>query len=174
MVKDVRGVRSHLRSHLVHRSVVEKVRFQTVIAFFFIGAILAYVTILLLQKATLVFLGEEKVMGFLEDHIDEQLRVEREFKPLKIAGKDPQRLALEALAMEVVEEVDRSTRLHGRTNSVHEALGIMDEEWDEFRREVYAYNLKKGRDTRPRMHTELIHMAAVAIKAIYCLDLPKE
>jgi hypothetical protein len=120
-------------------------------------------------------------MGFLEDQIDENLRVQREFE--KKAPKEVKAyiylpadtpMGLVDLAEEVIREVHRSTTLHGTTNSVHEALGIMDEEYDEFKREVYAYNPNKGRDTKPKMHTELIHMAAVALKAIYCLKMPKE
>jgi hypothetical protein len=78
------------------------------------------------------------------------------------------------LVIDVVCEITRSIELHGRTNSVHEALGIMEEEYAEYKAEVFAYNPKKGRDTRARMRTELTHIAAVAIKAIYCLEMPKE
>src|SRR5208282_5218723 len=78
------------------------------------------------------------------------------------------------LAVDIVLEVQRSTQLHGSINSVHEALGIMVEEFDEYQKEVYAYNLHKGRDTRAKMRTELIQLAAMALKAIYCLEMPKE
>ena len=86
----------------------------------------------------------------------------------------PEEQQIADLCHEVFLEVIRSTKLHGTTNSVHEALGIMEEEYDEFKREVFKYNPAKGRDTKPQMHTELIHMAAVAVKAIYCLKMPKE
>lgn len=51
-------------------------------------------------------------------------------------------------------------------NGPHEALGVIMEEFDEFKDEVYAYNLAKGRDTRPKMYAELKQLAAMCIKAM--------
>jgi formiminotetrahydrofolate cyclodeaminase len=41
--------------------------------------------------------------------------------------------------------------------------------------EVKAYNLPKGRDTRPKMREELIQLAAMAVRAITdVIDKPEE
>jgi len=78
------------------------------------------------------------------------------------------------LAVDIVLEVQRAATMFGPIVSPHEALGIIQEEFEEFKLEVYAYNLHKGRDTRAKMRTELIQLAAMALKAIYCLEMPKE
>lgn len=55
----------------------------------------------------------------------------------------------------------------GPFNSLHEAYGVIDEEFDEFRRHVYT-NQKK-RDL-PACRAELVQLAAMAIKGIECID----
>jgi hypothetical protein len=75
------------------------------------------------------------------------------------------------VADEVVEEVERATKLFGPHASPHEALAVIWEEFDEFKQQVFKYNLAKGRDTRPEMRKELIQVAAMAIRAIQDLGL---
>src|SRR5208337_654422 len=55
------------------------------------------------------------------------------------------------IANEVTREVVRATQMYLPLNSPHEAHSVIEEEFDEFWDEVKAYNLRKGRDTRPRM-----------------------
>lgn len=71
------------------------------------------------------------------------------------------------LAREVAKELTRAQSLFNPINTPHEALGVIMEEFDEFKTEVYAYNPNKGRDTRPKMRTELIQLAAMALRAIH-------
>jgi hypothetical protein len=75
------------------------------------------------------------------------------------------------LIQEVEAEVLRAQELFRPHISPHESLGIIQEEFEEFKNEVYRYNFAKGRDTRPAMRKELIQVAAMAIRAIYDLDL---
>jgi hypothetical protein len=75
---------------------------------------------------------------------------------------------------EVRDEVIRATSLFGPHNSPHESLGVIEEEFEEFKQQVFKYNLAKGRDTRPEMRKELIQVAAMAVRAIYDLKLEKE
>ena len=67
---------------------------------------------------------------------------------------------------EVLAEVLRATAAYKPLNSPHEASAVIREEFEEFWDEVKDYNLRKGRDTRPRMREELIQLAAMAIRAI--------
>ena len=67
---------------------------------------------------------------------------------------------------EIQAEVLRATRLYAPMNSPHEASSVILEEYEEFWDEVKAFNLPKGRDTRPAMREELIQLAAMAIRAI--------
>lgn len=67
---------------------------------------------------------------------------------------------------EVKDEVARACAMYKPMASPHEAYSVLLEEVDEFWDEVKAYNLRKGRDTRPRMREELIQVAAMAIRAI--------
>src|SRR5208337_3204987 len=67
---------------------------------------------------------------------------------------------------EVLNEVMRATQMYLPLNSPHEAHSVIEEEFDEFWDEVKAYNLRKGRDTRPRMREELIQLAAMAVSAV--------
>lgn len=67
---------------------------------------------------------------------------------------------------EVSSEVIRAARMYKPMNSPHEAHSVIQEEFEEFWDEVKQYNLRKGRDTRPRMREELIQLAAMAIRAI--------
>lgn len=67
---------------------------------------------------------------------------------------------------EVKAELEKATANNGPLNSPHEALGVIQEEFEEYKQEVYNYNIRKGHDTRQRQHDELIQVAAMAIRAI--------
>lgn len=71
----------------------------------------------------------------------------------------------------VYQEAARAKGLFPDINSVHEALGIIQEEFNEFALEVYRFNLRKGRDSRPEMKAELIQLAAMCVRAIADLQL---
>lgn len=78
------------------------------------------------------------------------------------------------IAGQVYNEVNRACDLHTSMHSPHEADSVIREEYEEFWDEVKAFNLPKGRDTRPRMREELIQLAAMAIRAISdVIDLPE-
>ena len=71
------------------------------------------------------------------------------------------------LAGEIMEEVQRSGSLFAPMNSPHEAAFVIEEEWEEYRQEVFKHNTSKpDRDTRPRQREELIQLAAMCIRAI--------
>lgn len=70
------------------------------------------------------------------------------------------------IAHEVAEEVIRATSMFNPMNSPHEALGVIEEEWEEYKGEVWRYNPRKNRDTRPRQREELIQLAAMSVRAI--------
>ena len=70
------------------------------------------------------------------------------------------------LMKEVTTELERARSLFKPIYSPHEALGIVQEEFDEFKAEVYAFNLGKGRDTRPAMRKELVQLATMALRSI--------
>lgn len=72
------------------------------------------------------------------------------------------------VAQEIMQEVAGSRDLHGGHTSIHESLGIILEEWDEYKAEVALHNPRKGpeRDRRKQIRTELIHVAASCLKAI--------
>jgi hypothetical protein len=70
------------------------------------------------------------------------------------------------LALEVAEEVERARGMFPAIYSPHEGLGVIREEYIEFEKEVFAYNPNKNRDTRPQMRTELIQLAAMALRTI--------
>ena len=82
------------------------------------------------------------------------------------------------LATEVATEVERAQMLFKPIYSPHEALGIIREEYIEFEKEVFRYNLAKGWDNRPEMRRELIQLAAMALRTINdvidCPDLDKQ
>lgn len=75
------------------------------------------------------------------------------------------------ICKEVEQEVTRAVEMFGPQKSPHESLGIIYEEFEEFKEEVFQFNLRKGRDTRPNMRTELIQLAAMAVRAIHDLEL---
>lgn len=72
---------------------------------------------------------------------------------------------------EVFAEVTRVGSLHPPMASPQEALGIIQEEFNEFALEVYRFNPRKGRDSRPEMKAELIQLAAMCVRAIADLEL---
>lgn len=72
----------------------------------------------------------------------------------------------ESVAAEVVAELRNARINFGAMRGPHEALGVIYEEFDEFKDEVWAFNLNKNRDTRPAMRRELIQLAAMAMRAI--------
>jgi hypothetical protein len=47
----------------------------------------------------------------------------------------------------------------------HYYLGVIEEEFEEFKAEVFKFNLGKNRDTRPAMKVELLQLAAMAMRA---------
>src|SRR6185369_18073002 len=63
------------------------------------------------------------------------------------------------IAAEVATEVERARRLFPNINSLHEGLGVIMEEFEEFKQEVFDLNILKGRDTRARARTELLQLA---------------
>lgn len=75
------------------------------------------------------------------------------------------------LVMEVNDEVLRAQGIHAPMHSPHEAHSIILEEVEEFWDEVKAFNLPKGRDTRPKMRAELVQIAAMCIRTIKDLKL---
>ena len=73
---------------------------------------------------------------------------------------------ISTIGAEVMAEVLRATEMFDSMNSPHEALGVIEEEWEEYKAEVWKYNPRKGRDTRPRQREELTQLAAMAIRAV--------
>jgi hypothetical protein len=74
---------------------------------------------------------------------------------------------VDGLVQEVAAEVNRAQSLFAPINGPHEGYGVIKEEFDEFWDEVKKYNLNKNRDTRPQMRTELIQLAAMALRTIH-------
>ena len=72
----------------------------------------------------------------------------------------------QSMLNEVATELRRARSLFKPIHSPHEALGVVMEEFDEFKAEVYVFNLAKGRDTRPAMRKELIQLATMALRSI--------
>jgi len=72
----------------------------------------------------------------------------------------------EQLMKEVEQELARARSLFKPIYSPHEALGIVREEYIEFEKEVFEFNLGKNRDTRPAMRKELIQLATMALRSI--------
>lgn len=68
--------------------------------------------------------------------------------------------------LEVQTELERARKLFKPIHSPHEGLGVVEEEFIEFRDEVFKFNLGKGRDTRPAMRKELIQLATMALRTI--------
>ena len=52
-----------------------------------------------------------------------------------------------------------------RRHLPHYYLGVIEEEFEEFKAEVFKLNLGKNRDTRPAMKAELLQLAAMAMRA---------
>jgi hypothetical protein len=80
------------------------------------------------------------------------------------------------ITAEIANEVERAISLFPTPlSSVHEALGVIREEYCEYEETVFDFNLRKNRDTRPHMREELIHLAAMCVKAImYTTDVDVE
>ena len=70
------------------------------------------------------------------------------------------------LMVQVEQELARARSLFKPIHSPHEGLGVVREEYIEFEKEVFAFNLAKGRDTRPAMRKELIQLATMALRTI--------
>ena len=70
------------------------------------------------------------------------------------------------LMVQVEQELARARSLFKPIHSPHEGLGVVREEYIEFEKEVFAFNLAKGRDTRPAMRKELIQLATMALCTI--------
>ncbi len=71
-----------------------------------------------------------------------------------------------SLLNEVHRELVRAKKLFKPIHSPHEALGIIREEYIEFEKEVFEFNLAKGRDTRPEMRKELIQLATMSLRTV--------
>jgi hypothetical protein len=84
----------------------------------------------------------------------------------KEAFGNPEYIAALGVASEIAREVSRARSMFPAIINPHEALGVVQEEFDEFKDEVYAYNPFKNRDTRPAMRTELIQLAAMCVRTI--------
>lgn len=76
------------------------------------------------------------------------------------------------LAHEVARELTRAQSLFPAINTPHEGLAVVWEEFEEFKLEVFALNVAKGRDTREAMRKELIQLAAMALRTIHDCALP--
>lgn len=79
------------------------------------------------------------------------------------------RKVLEAIAA-LGTEIERAQGLFpmddcAQRHLPHYYLGVIEEEFEEFKKEVFAFNLGKNRDTRPAMKTELLQLAAMAMRA---------
>lgn len=72
------------------------------------------------------------------------------------------------VAEEILKEVSQSRDFHGGHQSIHESLGIIVEEFDEYKDEVKLHNPRKGpeRDRRVQIRKELIDIAASCLKAV--------
>jgi hypothetical protein len=73
---------------------------------------------------------------------------------------------IDNLTDEVGSEVKRAMGLFPPIHNMHEGLGVIEEEWEEFRKEVFLFNLAKGRDTRLAARKELVQLAAMCIRTI--------
>jgi hypothetical protein len=71
-----------------------------------------------------------------------------------------------SLALEVATEIGRARSMFPAIHNPHEGLAVIREEYLEFEAEVWKYNPFKNRDTRPQMRTELIQLAAMALRTI--------
>jgi len=80
----------------------------------------------------------------------------------------------EMLALQIAKEVERARSMFPSIHNMHEGLGVIWEEFDEFKDEVFLFNLRKGRDTRAKARTELIQLAAMAIRTIMDCELPEK
>lgn len=83
--------------------------------------------------------------------------------------------SIASLLDEVQIELQRAEALHplrqddsstSPTYTPHGGYSVCLEELEEFWDEVKAFNLPKGRDTRPKMRKELIQLAAMALRTI--------
>lgn len=77
-------------------------------------------------------------------------------------------LAETNVANEIMKEVAESRDFHGSHGSIHESMGIILEEWNEYQNEVALHNPRKGpdRDRRKQIRKELIDIAASCLKAV--------
>lgn len=68
------------------------------------------------------------------------------------------------------EEINRAQGLFpidgcAQSYRPHLYLGVIEEEFEEYKKEVFSFNLGKNRDTRPAMKVELLQLAAMAMRA---------
>ena len=73
---------------------------------------------------------------------------------------------IQKIVGEVYDEVVRAATMFDPMHSPHEALGVIEEEWEEYKAEVWKFNPRKNRDTRQRQREELIQLAAMAVRAV--------
>ena len=73
-----------------------------------------------------------------------------------------------SILMDVEREVTRAMGLHPSQHSAHESYAVILEEVDEFWEEVRKRNCQRDKQA---MRTELIQIAAMAVRAIHDLGL---
>jgi hypothetical protein len=84
------------------------------------------------------------------------------------ADKNALAFAIMAQTALLEEQLEKAMGKHAPLNSAHEAYAVILEELDEFKAEVWKR--RENRDTTA-MQTELLHVAAMAIRTIIDLGL---
>lgn len=75
-------------------------------------------------------------------------------------------LPTDGVLVAVAAELVAARATHAPIHSGHEAVGVLDEEFDEVKKEVYRKQLH-----RARLRKELIQLAAMAVRAVEDLEL---
>ena len=78
---------------------------------------------------------------------------------------------MKSLLQAIDAEVSRAEDIHGQFNSTHEALGVLLEEFDELKAEVWKK--AKNRD-REKMIKEAKQVGAMAMRFLVDVALPME
>lgn len=82
---------------------------------------------------------------------------------------------IKEISIEVGDEVRRATQLHGSIQSLHEAYGIIKEEFDEFWEQVKVNPKKLTPETQQlrlkNLREELIQIAAMCVRTIMDTEL---
>jgi hypothetical protein len=72
-------------------------------------------------------------------------------------------------ASRVITEYDRAVRENGPFASAHEAIAVIQEEFEELKAEVFK---KPARRSRERMYTEAMQLGAMALR--FMVEIAKE